>query len=554
MRQASRTWLKLGVQRCTAFWAGLLPSGAAEKQGGMMRAVSWRAASLFVVAYLVLEAVSFLHPFNGLNITPWNPAPALGIVFAVRWGTRLLLPMALSLLLAEWLVRGWQQPLILTLALAVLLTLVYFATGRLLARRLHGRAVFTSHSELLHWLLLVGAGVFMAGSIVVGLTCLSGVLSFSDAGAAWLHYVVGDAVGVLLFLPLLELLFSAAGRRSLQAVVLDRDGMGLLLCAMLVLWLAFGLGVGSEFKYLYSLFLPVIWAGIRRGLAGAVAAVAFLQIGIIVAGQLLGFGRVTVLEIQVLTLALGLVGFFIGVVIDELRLLNQELHQSLRLAAAGEMAGALAHELNQPLTALAAYGKACEIMIRQGESGAALQDVIGRLSAECQRATDVLHRLREFFRSGSTRLEKVDLAGLVVDVEQRLMSRLNDAGVDCSLDVPPGLEVLADRLQIELVLRNLLVNALEAVAGNPPGERRVVLSAAEVEGGKVLLQVLDSGPGVGEMAGRVFEPFVSSKGSGMGLGLAISRAIVENHGGELWCEEGGQGVFTLLLPQEGEHG
>lgn len=554
MLRALQTRLERWLPHRLASWLWAAQAEAAPMQGKTSWTMSSHAALLFVIAYMALDAVSFLHPFNGLNITPWNPAPALGIVFAVRWGSRVWLPMILSLVFAEWLVRGWQQPVALTFALAVLLTLVYSATGRALADRLHGRVVFTSHRELLHWLLFVCVGVLLAGSGVVVLTCLAGLLPLSDAGEAWLHYVVGDAVGILLFLPLLDLLLSESGRRELRATLMDRDGVGLLLCAILVLWLAFGLGAGSEFKYLYSLFLPVIWAGIRRGLAGAVIAVAFLQSGIIVAGQILGFGRVTVLEIQVLTLALGLVGFFIGVVIDELRLLNQELHQSMRLAAAGEMAGALAHELNQPLTALAAYGKACEIMIRQGKSDAALQDVIGRIGAECRRATDVLHRLRDFFRSGSTRLEKVDLAMLVADVEQRLASRLHDAKVECTLTVPVGLEVLADRLQIEVVLRNLLANALEAVAGNPPGERLVMLSAAEVEGHKVLLQVVDNGPGVGEMAGRVFEPFVSNKGSGMGLGLAISRAIVENHGGELWCEEGGQGVFKLLLPLEGDHG
>jgi signal transduction histidine kinase len=119
--------------------------------------------------------------------------------------------------------------------------------------------------------------------------------------------------------------------------------------------------------------------------------------------------------------------------------------------------------------------------------------------------------------------------------------------------------MLADRLQIELVLRNLLANALEAVQEQPAGKRRITLSARRLDGkarargaggaGCLQLTVEDSGKGVSQaLAARLFEPFVSSKASGLGLGLVLSRAIMEAHGGSLWAEVSGHGIFRLALP------
>jgi C4-dicarboxylate-specific signal transduction histidine kinase len=236
------------------------------------------------------------------------------------------------------------------------------------------------------------------------------------------------------------------------------------------------------------------------------------------------------------------------------------LKQTLRLAAAGEMAAALAHELNQPLTALATYGKACEYLLERGEAGSSemLKSAIQRMIAESGRAAEVVRRLRDFFRTGAMKLEPVEAGQLVSGISQQFFSQLREQGVELQVREIPQLSVLADRLQLELVLRNLIANAIEAVQEQPAGARRITLSAEKLDSqrGCLQLSVEDSGKGVSAaLAARLFEPFVSSKASGLGLGLVLSRAIMEAHGGSLWAEVGDHGIFRMALPlaRSGEH-
>jgi C4-dicarboxylate-specific signal transduction histidine kinase len=229
---------------------------------------------------------------------------------------------------------------------------------------------------------------------------------------------------------------------------------------------------------------------------------------------------------------------------------EEGLRQSLRLAAAGEMAGAIAHEVNQPLTALVNYGRSAQMLLDAGKS-AELAAVLQRMLAEGQRAAEIVRGLRDFFREGATRLEKVPV-GELLEAARRIGAGLERGPAGAfAVRAEPGLPpVLVDRLQIELVLRNLLTNAFEA-ADSRAGAAEVRLDAAREDAGNLRITVLDSGPGVAEAdAARIFEAFVSGKPSGMGLGLAVSRAIAEAHGGTLSAAPGPRGEFRLVLPFE----
>jgi signal transduction histidine kinase len=512
----------------------------------------------FVALYLLFDWATYIDPLYGLNITPWNPDPALGLVFWLRYGWRAAGPWLVALCAGEILVRGMPAGLGLTLLLSLWLTVGYGLTGAALRRKFGGGGVFDNRSRLFQWVAIVAAGTLFNDVVYMSLLSAAGLIPAGQWGAVVLRFGIGDMVGVVVSMPLIWMLSSAQGRRRLRTTVWRLETLGYLGLAICVLYLVFGSIATSSFKHFYFLFLPVIWAASRQGLYGTALMVFVLQAGI---GALVKWNNavdIAVPELQMLDAVLALVGFSIGIVVDELRQVAGDLKQSLRLAAAGEMAAALAHELNQPLTALGAYGKACEFLVERGETGEMLKSAIQRMIAESGRAAEVVRRLRDFFRTGAMKLEPVDAGQLVSGVSQQFFAQLREHGVELVINDMPSLAMHADRLQIELVLRNLLANALEAVQEQPAGTRRITLSAqlldskrrgVQLKGSCLQLTVEDSGKGVSEaLAARLFEPFVSSKASGLGLGLVLSRAIMEAHGGSLWAEVGDHGIFRLALP------
>jgi signal transduction histidine kinase len=512
----------------------------------------WHDVILLIVGYVVLDWASFIHPLHALNITPWNPAPALGLIYLLRFGRWMTLPIAVSIVLAETWVRGLPVSMIGTILLAAVLTFGYWAIAEILRKLLVGGVFLSDRQGLVTWAGVVGVGTLANSAFFVAALSLTGLIPESDIGEAVLQYWVGDAVGVLVTMPLLWMLTDDQRRSHLRHSILRVEFLTYLVFAGLALWIAFGLGASSNFQYFYALFLPIAWVASRQGLPGAVVGAAIIQIGIIIAVQWLRISAVTVLEIQILAAVIALFGFFIGVVVDEKQRVSDELRQTLRLAAAGEMAGALAHEMNQPLTALSAYGAACELLLDQGDTGERLRDAVRNMVRESGRAAEVLRRLRDFFRTGTTKLEAVPLADLISSSAASFATKAQQKSIALTVGTTPDCQILCDRLQLDVVLRNLLSNAFEAVFVTPTGQRSVHLSA-ELEGiSRIRVSVEDSGAGLDEArVAQIFSGFQSSKSSGLGLGLVISRAIVEAHGGSLWAEVGDHGIFRLVLPVEG---
>ena len=510
----------------------------------------WLVDLAFIVLYVLLDWVSYIDPLFGLNITPWNPDPALGLVYWVRYGKRAALPWFAALVLAEAVVRGMPAGLFGTLVLSAWLVFGYGTVGAILRRVFSDASLVNKRERLYAWLAVVVPGLLLNGLVYIGLLGLTAHIPLAELGKAMVRFGIGDTVGVVVSMPLLWMLASADGRRRLLAVLVNWETAAYAALAVGVLWTAFyGMGGNDEFKHFYLLFLPIIWAATRQGLPGTGLIAFGLQFGIICIVRWGGVEDIPFSELQLLGAALALVGFFIGVTVDEQRQAAEELKHTLRLATAGEMAGALAHELNQPLTALAAYGKACEVLMARGDTGLILSESIRKMVQEAGRAADVVRRLREFFRTGAMRLEAVDVADIVRDLGGQFEQQFQQHGVQLHAGGLPGATIRVDRLQIELVLRNLIANAYDAVLQQPAGFRRIAVSAARLDGARLRISVQDSGPGVTEaVAARLFEPFVSGKSSGLGLGLVLSRAIVEAHGGSLWAEVAGQGIFRFVLP------
>lgn len=508
----------------------------------------------FIAAYITLDWASYLHPLHGLNITLWNPAPALGLALWMRFGQRMVIPWFVAITLGEFVIRGMPAALPMTVILSAALTLGYATIGALLRRRLHDGEVFGDRRRLMTWLGIVASGTLVNSVLYISLLSLTDLLPAGDRIEGLIRFWVGDCVGIVVSMPLLWLMQTSAGQARLRHVISNWETAAYAVLAVWMLWFTFGNGATAEFQYFYFLFLPVIWAAARQGVAGAATSAFILQAGLIFAVEWLNLVAVTVQEFQMLGAVLALVGFFIGVVVDEQRSAVEKLKQTLHLAAAGEMAAALAHELNQPMTALAAYGNACEYLLAHGETGEALAQAIRKMVAESGRAAEVVRRLRDFFRTGAIRLEWIDVSLLIASAASRFAERAEHEGIRLHLGEAPG-KIRVDRLQIELVLRNLLANAFDAVASCPAGERAIAIGVYANPPGELTVEVRDSGPGLSVIAlENLFEPFVSSKSNGLGLGLVISRALVEAHGGKLWAEPGETGIFRFSLPVHDQEG
>lgn len=505
----------------------------------------------FIGLYVALDVASFIHPLHGLNITPWNPAPALGLVLVVRLGRIAWLPLTIAVVAAELVMRRSGLPSWQTLAPALVLAGGYFLLGRMLARRLAAGSLLNDRRILFAWWWRVAVGTFLISVVYLFALRVVGLLPSARWWVGLLRFWVGDGVGISIMMPLLWWLTSPRARGILRATVARPESLGYLLLASLTLWVAFGLGGQNGFKLFYLLFLPVVWAAARQGMAGAIVCAAFVQVGIIVAIRGLGYNAVSVAELQILAMAIALVGFFVAAAVDELRRTGQELRQSLRLAAAGEMAATLTHELHHPLTALSAYAGACEQLLERGEVGERLHSAIRCVLRESARTSEVVHRLQDFFRSGSPELESVTLEELVESAAAPYRLRAERSGIRLRIATMPELLLRVDRLQIEVVLRSLLGFAFDAVSDSPRQPRRVWLAAWKDGHDRVCLRIEDSGSGLSpDQVLRLFEPIAPSGSGKRQTGLAISRAIVHSHGGRLWAEAANHGVLKCELPVE----
>jgi PAS domain S-box-containing protein len=221
-----------------------------------------------------------------------------------------------------------------------------------------------------------------------------------------------------------------------------------------------------------------------------------------------------------------------------LRERDAELAKAMRFAVVGEFASALTHELNQPITALVSYLRASQILAEpMRDQDARLLDTLDKAAIEGIRMSDVLRRLRDFYRGGTPQLTALDIEEVTTSVLKTYEDRLRQLGVNLrGTYATPLPAIMADRTQTEMILHNLLSNAIDAVTDCPGSNREIAVTASQRHT-DVVLTIEDSGTGVSpEIIANLFDPFVTTKPSGMGLGLAISRSLLRSHGGDLWTE------------------
>ncbi|MEW9856746.1 PAS domain S-box protein [Novosphingobium sp. M1R2S20] len=287
--------------------------------------------------------------------------------------------------------------------------------------------------------------------------------------------------------------------------------------------------------------------------------------------RIIGTGRVVVgerkdgstfpMELAVGEMQLEEGRFFTGFVRDlterqnvETRLqeLQSELVHVSRLTALGEMASALAHELNQPLSAIGNYLMGSKALLRRDDIPIdRVQEAVEKSGREAMRAGEIIRRLRDFVSRGETERRIESLPKLLEEASALALVGARDLGVRVRYDLSPEVElVLVDKIQVQQVILNLIRNALDAMRDSKRRELTIAVSADEL--GMAQLAISDTGPGIDpEVRQQLFRPFVTTKRTGMGVGLSICRTIIEAHGGRIWTEDredaGATMKFTIPL-------
>ena len=238
--------------------------------------------------------------------------------------------------------------------------------------------------------------------------------------------------------------------------------------------------------------------------------------------------------------------------------LQAELLQVSRLSIMGELASGLAHELNQPLTAVMNYVQACRRLLERDDevSPERLRELMDNAVSQASRGGQIINRLRRFMAAGETERAREDVNRVVEEASALALVGARDKGIAVHAQLTPGLpDVLIDKVQIHQVIINLVRNAIDALA-KTSGQRTITVHTQRADPGEVEVIVADTGPGLaGEVKSRLFQPFVTTKPDGMGIGLSICRTIVDAHGGRIWASDhpGGGTAFHFTLPVAEAH-
>lgn len=229
-----------------------------------------------------------------------------------------------------------------------------------------------------------------------------------------------------------------------------------------------------------------------------------------------------------------------------------------RVSTAGELAASMAHELNQPLGAILSNAEAAEMFLNQEPPALGeVREILADIRKDDQRAGDVIHRMRALLRRHEMETELLDINGLAEEAVKLVYAdavlRRTELSVGLASGLPP---VKGDRVHLQQVLLNLILNGMEAMATIPPGQRELVVRTEQGENGTVKIAVSDSGPGIPpDKLPKLFEPFFTTKKEGLGMGLSIARTIVEAHRGQIWAKSnsGVGATFYVTLPASKEH-
>ncbi|HEY1782902.1 MAG TPA: ATP-binding protein [Roseiarcus sp.] len=520
----------------------------------------WLTGASFILAYLALNVLTEWHQFDRLGITLWSPDDGLSLALLLE--SVAFAPFVfLGAVLVDLFIASVHRSIGVTLTAELFLTIAYVGFASILRHTIKFNIRQFRLPDVVAFLLLVPAGAAVSALIYCGVLYLGGELSHDKLLVAMAHYWIGDALGIITVIPAVTAMFMdlpRLGRRwsgyTLFTVFIFVLGMCLGFAALV--------GVGDRLYYLFNLlFLPVIWVAMREGYPGVALALVTIQLTLAAITAFAGYDTTDFAILQLLMLVLSITGLLLGAVTTErkdaaLRLREQqrELTRMASDARAGALGMALAHEVSQPLSTVTAYVHAARRLLQSSVASELVMDALLKAEAEAQRAREVLERVRDFLSSGNLNLNALDVSSLAERISDLCREEAASRGVEVEVEsagsLPP---VNADGVQIEQVLVNLVANAIDAASERPDGRGRVIIRV-ESNASAITIRVEDNGRGVApELADKIFDAYQTTKPRGMGLGLHLSRRIVQRHAGRLWWEpiRTGGTRFAVELPTNG---
>jgi signal transduction histidine kinase len=520
----------------------------------------------FTAAYLGLEWLTRVHELEALGITLWNPAKALSLGLLLLKGVAYAPVLFLAALLVDVFIYGAAKGTASTVATSAVVAIGYAALAAGLTR---GAGFAVGRSDLrnvIALLVTVPAGTFVIACLYCGFLVWFGDLPAKQYWEAVPHLWVGDTVGIIIILPVAMAVSGSVQRLAeTRPAALLIDAGAFLTGVLIALWLIFSFEGADEYHFFYLLFLPVSWIAMRTGFAGAAAGVCVVHLLLLACISWGGYPASTFMGYQLLVLALAFNGLLLGAVVDERRrsdeLLREQHAEVLRMtrhATAGAMGVSLAHQISQPLSNVAMYlhvGR--QLLADKPAEPAPIAASLEKATGQLRQAKEILERLRDFVSRGTLRPAPTDLGALTRKVVALAEDDARAHGVSVRLEAASVPPVTVDALQLEQSLINVINNAIDAAteADRLPG--CVTVRVIALDDG-VRIDIEDNGPGVSDVVAKhLFEPFVTTKPSGMGLGLALSRELIGAHGGTIDWERirpDGGARFTIELPLSPEVG
>jgi two-component system sensor kinase FixL len=533
------------------------------------RASKWAMAGMCLVAYVVLAWVSFIHVHKGLPITPWDPG--LGVMFALMvlagpWAGSVLFG---GVVIAEVLILQNEVEWPIVIGIGAITSLSY-ASVTVFARQHLQIDVGLFHLRDVLMLLAVGLVGAVIDTVLLTVFLLAvGQLDVRDVVQVFSPLLIGDAIGIAVVTPLLlRFVFRQRSVALSELLSIAPEGALYLVIIGAALWAIIGSESLYGFRLFYLLFAPVVLAAVRHGLDGACLSLAVTQFGLIGLLHLSGYDAAEFTEFQALMLVLTVTGLIVGVVVSErensdrlardaqARLMERQAGaaHAARLNLVSGMASALAHEINQPMTAARALARSVQHILRTpGGDPTRVDNNLTALLAQIDHAGAIVRRMRDFIRRGSPHVSTIDTRSMLEQALTLAFAEASARHVRLDLDAQDNLPAIhGDRVQLEQVVLNLVHNAVEAITGANRSEGQVrVIARQYTAPPRVEIGVLDNGPGIeDQLAIRLFDPLATSKQDGLGLGLSISASIVEAHGGRVWlhCREAGATEFRFSVP------